>query len=181
MTRFGGFFIAAGLLCAAYLLHQRTYATAQVLVAGEAHGLSTVRELYERSHQLLGQGTPHPGLEALLQPEAGDDLGLELLADLSTGEQAFAKDDVYVYAMATTIKAGYRQRFGFAVRAWPLSFGETGDREYYVTEAGRLFEGLNLQGRGGHRKEDLPAVPVLGMDDPRVPWIPIWDDSRVYR
>ena len=175
MTRFGGYLITGLLLLTAFLLHASSRAAADSLVAGEARGRETIRELYDRSTRALALGQAHPGLEALLAPEAGDDLGLTLLTELGTEQRAFAKDHAYVYGLATTFQSGFRRRYGFAIRAWPLEYGRTGDREFSITE------GVNPKGRSGHAKDGLPPLPTPGVDDPQSPWILIWEDPDVTR
>lgn len=181
MTRFGGFLITGLLLILAFLLHASGQAAADALADGETRGRETIHELYRRSQTALARGEAHPGLEALLEPEAGDDLGLTVLTELGSEQLAFARDEAYVYGLATTFQSGFRRRYGFAIRAWPLDFGRTGDREFTVTEAGYLLEGFNPKGRSGHAKDELPPLPTPGLDDPHAPWILIWQDPDIPR
>ena len=145
MTRYGGVFLVLILALVAVVLRVRTHARADSLLEGERRGRATLEALYDESMTHLAAGRPHPGLGALLR----DEPGLELLDELSTPDRTYARDGDYVYAFAATSSGTARRSFGFILRAWPLRFGVTGDREFHIDQGGILYEGLNRKGRSG--------------------------------
>jgi hypothetical protein len=136
------------------------------LLAGEDHGRTTVRALYEASVAFTGQGKPHPGLADLVDAVPG----LESLDEASAGEQAYAWDERYVYGLTTTATGTARPTYGFILRAWPREFGVTGDHEYYIRDDGQLWEGVNERGRSGLRQGFPPPFPDPAVGNRRNAW-----------
>ena len=163
MTRYAGFLIVLLLALTAVALRVHTQARSENLLESERRARATVMRLFEASHAHTAAGQAHPGLEALLAAEPG----LTLLED-GTAEQAFAVDDVFVYGLVTTADLTARRSYGFILRAWPLHYGHTGDREYPIDEGGVLSDGLNQKVRGGTAKP--PPFPAPLIDDPSGPW-----------
>src|SRR5262249_1478241 len=134
------------------------------------HARGTLGALARASQPFTQRGEAHPGLRGALLSAAP---GLEPLPDLGSAQISYARDGVYMYGLATnphrdTPTGPLLQ--GWALRAWPLRFGVTGDLEYYLTEDGRLWEGQNRLGRSGTENAFPPPFQDPDIGTPKGPW-----------
>ncbi len=167
MTRHAGLIIIILLALVGVSLRWWTYERTDRLLAGEARALETFMALHEASQAIVDAGRPHPGLAALL--DAGPDL--ELLETESSVGHSYARDDVYMYGLATRDIVNEDVRtYGYILRAWPREFGSTGDQEYHIQQDGRLWLGANERGRSGIERGFPPMFPDPLLGKRKVAW-----------
>jgi hypothetical protein len=170
--RFGSLLLALLLLLAAALRWQES-ARADRLLDGEARARATLAGLQRECARLVaGSRAPEDFARRVLAAVPA----LRQLPDVSTEALAYAADDVYAFGVATQVRRdepGTRTRPGWILRAWPLEFGVTGDREYQLSEDGTLWEGQNRVGRSGTRAGFPPAFPEPEIGLPKTPWWPV--------
>lgn len=166
VTRYTGLLLLLVLVIAGILLRTQSRHRSHRLLDGEKHARAMVERLYEASIEFTRRREAHPGLAQLAEdlPE------LETLTDAGAGEQSYARDDVYVYGITTTATGTARPSYGFILRAWPRDFGVTGDHEFYVTEEGAFWEGVNERGRSGLRYGFPPPFPDPAVGNSRNSW-----------
>jgi len=158
------------LLLLAIALRWQEGTHAEKLLSGEARASATLAALHQACRSLVADGRPHPdlGRRALEAVPA-----LRPLPELSGGLVAYAADDVYVFGVVPQTQraeAGGRTQSGWILRAWPLRFGTTGDREYQIGDDGVLWEGQNRLGRSGTDHGFPPVFPEPEIGLPRAPW-----------
>lgn len=123
---------------------------------GEDAARQALWTLAERGPSASEETKPHPGFAALL----GEPLELEVL-DLPGANQEFASDASYMFALSRGTHrddATGRTLHSWELRAWPRSFGRTGDAEYVLTQAGELYESRNPRGRSGTTRGFPPPL-----------------------
>lgn len=161
------------LVLLAGLLRCHESARAGQILEGEAHALETLVALEDACVRLAGDGETHPDFarQALAAVPS-----LEPLADLGAESVAYAADEVYVYGVAAQAKRDERSGrllSGWIVRAWPVAFGLTGDREYQLADDGLLWQSQNRAGRSGTTTGFPPGFPEPDVGLPRAPWRPV--------
>jgi hypothetical protein len=158
------------LLLAAAGVRVAQSARAGRLLAGEAQARATLAELHRACAALAQDGRVVPDLPG--RALAGVP-GLRRLPDASREAVVYARDEGYLYGLATQVRTDTetdRTRQGWILRAWPADFGTTGDREYQLADDGVLWEGQNRLGRSGTRHGFPPDFPEPEVGQPRAPW-----------
>jgi hypothetical protein len=170
MARKLGVLLLTALLLGSVGLRVMESRRADALLDGEARARATLAALLRASRPFTERGAPHPGLRGEVLQAAP---GLQPLTDLGTEGISYAEDGAYMYALA---RHPHREEpagtlvEGWVLRAWPLRFGATGDAEYYLTEAGQLWEGQNRLGRSGTEQGFPPPFPDPDVGQPKAPW-----------
>ncbi len=137
---------------------------------GEVAALARCRELHAAylKHVEETGSTVHPGLGVLAREFAG----LSALQNESDFPQrSYAVGEFYMYGVHTVQQRQLDDTFrdDYILRAWPLSFGHTGDVEY-VLQDGRLWIGANRIGRSGAEYGYPPPFPEQDIGEPKTPW-----------
>ena len=172
MTRASGVLLLLLLVLVAAALRGLEGSRSQRLSAGEVAALDTLADLDRACRDLARDGRPRPDLAqaALAAVPALHPLG----APAADGV-AYAADEAYVFGIAGQTRRDERSGRlvpGWIVRAWPLRFGVTGNREYQLADDGQLWEGQNRLGRSGTEYGFPPPFPDPEAGQPRTPWWP---------
>jgi hypothetical protein len=165
-----GFVVFLGLLLLGTLLRCHTAIRADTLLANEARTRETLATLFGVSQAITRSGTRHPGLRGEVLAAVPE---LQPLPELSSEQISYAQDDLYIYGAATrtvTEAQTSSTRQGFVLRAWPLSFGSTGDFEFQLSDDGALWQGQNLLGRSGTSVAFPPRFPEPTLGNPDEAW-----------
>jgi hypothetical protein len=173
MMRASGVLLLVLLLLLGAALRRQEAVRSEHLLAGEAAARSTLVELHAACQDLVRDGRPRPDLARAAFDAVP---GLRPLPELGSDGVAYAADDAYVYGLAGQSRRDERTgRFlpGWILRAWPVRFGGTGNREYQLTDDGTLWEGQNRLGRSGTDYGFPPDFPDPDVGQPRTPWWPV--------
>lgn len=149
------------LLCVG--LHERSTWRAQRLLDGE----ELARQRIEAIHRLAGNELREGGQPRLATLLAAPELSALVMLELTVApDLAFARDQVYIYGMARSVRQGY------VLRAWPVEFGITGDLQFHLDGQGHYFEGQNNKGRSGVTVDFPPPFPAPKVGSVRDGWWP---------
>ncbi len=172
MTRWSGLLIVVALVALIGLIRVREHALAERLLARERTAVERIARLHARSQLEVQRGQKHPGLRGEFL--AGED-GLRALPEISAEEISYAADDIFVYGLATRPwrdEATGVLHQGYVLRAWPLEYGVTGDREFQITDDGTFWQGQNRIGRSGLSYGFPPLFPDPEIGLPGAAWWP---------
>ena len=173
MTRWIGSFAIVLVLAGIGVVRADAGRRADAILRGEARARAAVAALQAASARATADGSMHPGLVA---PFLAAVPGLRPRPDLGRGEVSFAEDDVYLYGLQPLVRrdpANGRTRPGWVLRAWPSSFGRTGNREFQADDSDAVLEGQNRTGRSGTSYGFPPDFPAPATDGPRSGWWPL--------
>ena len=173
MSRNLGTVLVLLLLTAVGLLRLDAQRRADRLTAGEGRALAVLAALQQASRRATARGDTHPGLVSSFLAGVP---GVVPRSDLAHGSTTFAEDSVYLYGITPRSRADARTgagKAGWVLRAWPLRFGSTGDREFQVDDDDHWLVGQNRIGRSGTSFGFPPAFPEPSTDLPRSPWWPL--------
>ena len=148
-------------------------ARADRLLQGEARARETLAGLHRACAALAQDGRAVPDLatRALATVPA-----VRRLPEVRRELVVYGADAAYVYGLAAQVRTDERTgrpQQGWILRAWPLDFGRSGDREYQLGDDGTLWEGQNRLGRSGTSYAFPPEFPEPDVGQPRAPWWPV--------
>ena len=173
MTRWIGSFVIVVLVAGIAAVRADAGRRADAILQGEARARVAISGLSAASARALAGGSAHPGLVA---PFLAAVPGLRPRPDLARGELSFAEDDAYLYGLQPLTRrdpASGQPHPGWILRAWPVRFGRTGNREFQADDSGTVLEGQNRTGRSGTSYGFPPDFSTPATEGPRSGWWPV--------